>query len=138
VKHLAHTSKQIVLACLLTLLLDQAAHAATWYLMAADVKVISQPKAANMMSKGAVVGPIHFASQGSYPSRDQCESARQKLLDDWRQYSIPARGGWNRYGFHTPNSFAQCVSSADPRVSKGEVPTMDITLPKKRIGRRSL
>jgi hypothetical protein len=116
---------------LIALLCARAAYADTWYLMAADPKVIGQPKAANMMVKASVAGPIHFTSQGASQSRDQCESGRTSLLHSWRRLSLTMRGGWDRYGVHNPNVFAQCVSSTDPRLSKSEVPTMDIMVPVK-------
>jgi hypothetical protein len=119
---------RIALASLAMLVLAQAAYADTWYLMAADVNVIGQPKAANMMIKGSAAGPIHFTSQGAYPGRNQCESERTRLLHSWRRLSLTTRGGWSRYGMHTPNAFAQCVANTDPRVSKSDVPTMDIML----------
>ncbi len=46
-----------------------------------------------------------------------------------------ARGGWSKYGFSSPNVFAQCTSAGDPRLSKvpGANPTMDILLQTRRI-----
>jgi hypothetical protein len=65
-----------------------------------------------MMIKGSVAGPIRFTSQGSFASRAQCESDRDKLVHDSQRHSITIRGGWSHYGFHSPNAFAQCVASA--------------------------
>jgi hypothetical protein len=115
------------------------AHAETWYLMAADEKVMSEPQAANMMSKGSMVGPVHFISQGEFNSRDECETDRHKLIHSWRQHSIIARGGWAKHGITTPNAFAQCISDADPRLVKSASaagvktgPTLDILLHARR------
>src|SRR5262245_42900089 len=127
-------AKQLPLALLATVLSTGIAHAdTTWYLMAADVKVISEPQAATKMSKGSMVGPVHFTSQGESNSRHECESDRRKLIHDWRQHSIIARGGWARHGITTPNSFAHCISSSDRRLLKATPavdamagPTMDI------------
>jgi hypothetical protein len=126
---------RLAIAALTALLFAQTAYAETWYLMAADVKVISQPKAASTMVKGAVAGPVHFSSRAEFESRSQCESDRHKLLQDWRRHSIVARGGWAKHGFTTPNVFAQCIGAGDPRLSKssGAVPAMDILLQVRRI-----
>jgi hypothetical protein len=126
---------QFAIAALALLLFARAAYAESWYLMAADPKVISEPKAASMMVKGAVAGPVHFVSQGEFDSRGQCESDRHQLIQDWRRHSIIARGGWAKHGFTTPNIFAQCISAADPRLSKsaGANPTMDILLQTRRV-----
>jgi hypothetical protein len=127
VKKLTVVQAQLAIAALATLLFARAAYAETWYLMAADPEVISEPRAASMMVKGAVAGPVHFVSQGGFDSRSQCESDRHKLIQDWRQHSIIARGGWAKHGFTAPNIFAQCIGAGDPRLSKssGPNPTMD-------------
>jgi hypothetical protein len=122
-------------AVLTLLLLSGTVQAATWFLMAADIKAISQPKAANMMVKGSVAGPIRFTAQGNFESRPECESRRQEMVQSWRHHSITARGGWARLGFTSPNVFAQCVSADDPRLSKasGANPTMDVLLQTRRV-----
>jgi hypothetical protein len=125
---------RFAIAALATLLFAQAAYAESWYLMAADPKVISEPRAASMMVKGAVAGPVHFVSQGEFGNRSQCESDRHKLIQDWRQHSIIAHGGWAKHGFTTPNIFAQCIGAGDPRLSKSSAnPTMDILLQTRRV-----
>jgi hypothetical protein len=130
---------QALMAIFAMMLLAAAAQAETWYLMAADPDVISQPQAANMMSKGSMVGPVHFISQGEFNRRGECETDRHKLVHDWRRHSIIARGGWAKHGINNPNAFAQCVSDTDPRLAKsaapGDVktgPTMDILLHARR------
>ena len=130
---------RILLSALLTFIFAGAAYAETWYLMAADEKVISEAQAASMMSKGSMVGPVHFASQGEFNSRDACEADRHKLIHDWRKHSIIARGGWAKHGITTPNAFAQCISASDPRLVKASAtsdvkagPTMDILLHARR------
>ena len=133
VKKLTVAQAQFAIFALVTLLFAGAAYAETYYLMAADPKVIGEPKAASMMVKGAVAGPVHFVSQGEFESRSQCEADRHKLIQDWRQHSIIARGGWAKHGFTTPNVFAQCISATDPRLkSAGPNPTMDILLQTRR------
>lgn len=105
--------------------------------MAADPKVIGQPKAASMMVKGAVAGPVHFTAQGRFDSRGQCESDRTKAIHEWRQHSVIAHGGWSMHGINSPNVFVQCISSGDPRLSKAaDNPAMDILLQTRRVRRR--
>jgi hypothetical protein len=128
--------KQLSSALLATVLFTGIAHAnTTWYLMAVDVKLISEPQAANKLSKGSMIGPVNFTSQGEFNSRHECESDRRKLIYDWRPHSVIARGGWARHGITTPNSFAHCISSSDQRLLKPTPaidamagPTMDILL----------
>jgi hypothetical protein len=108
--------RRILLAIAASVFFVTAVHAETWYLMAADEKVMSNAGAATMMSKGSMVGPVHFTSQGVFNSRHECESDRHKLIHDWRKQSIIAQGGWAKHGITTPNAFAQCVSGSDPRL----------------------
>jgi hypothetical protein len=75
-----------------------AAHAETWYLMAADEKLMSEPGMATRMSRGST---ILLTSHAELPSREKCESARPSLIDDWRRRrSVITRGSWNRHGFN--------------------------------------
>jgi hypothetical protein len=126
----------IAAASLVALVFAATAYAETWYLMAADEKVISEGKAAATMSKGSVVGPLRFTSRGEFSNRSECETDRHKLLTDWQRHSLMARGGWSRRGFTTPNAFAQCLSESDPRLVKtpGAAPSAELTLrvPKRR------
>ncbi len=118
---------QFALAALLVL--AQNSHAASWYLMAADVNVISQPKAASSMVKGSMAGPVRFTARGDFASRSECESDRTGMVQDWLKHSVIARGGWSRFGFTSPNVFIQCISDSDPRLSQsGGTRTMDILL----------
>ncbi|HKD68952.1 MAG TPA: hypothetical protein VKB84_19060 [Candidatus Binataceae bacterium] len=135
VKKLSGAHTRFALAALAVILFAGTAYAETWYLMAADVKTISQPQAASMMIKGAVAGPIRFTSQGSFGSRAQCETERNKLAQDWQKHSIIARGGWSQHGFTSPNAFARCVPDHDPRLStsNGATPTMDVMLQTRRV-----
>jgi hypothetical protein len=126
---------RILLAAVMTVLLTTVAYAESWYLMAADEKVISDRKAANMMDKGAVVGPVRFTSTADFSSRDDCETSRVELVQEWRKQSIIARGGWTKHGFTTPNVFAQCVSASDPRLKSATgVRYMTILLQSRRRG----
>ena len=105
--------KIVLIATFAAVLFAATVHAETWYLMAADEKVMSEPQTANVMSKGSMVGPVHFISQGEFNSRHECETDRHKLIHDWRKHSIIANGGWAKHGITTPNAFAQCISDAD-------------------------
>jgi hypothetical protein len=126
---------QVAIVAVVALLCARAAHAANWYLMAADEKAISQPDVAATMIKGSVTGPVRFTSRGEYESRARCESHRHKLVQSWRRHSIIARGGWAKHGFTSPNVFVQCISAADPRLARtpGAPPTVDLLLQPRRI-----
>jgi hypothetical protein len=131
------TVNRLLFAIFLTISLASAAYAETWYLMAPDEKIVSEPSAAKRMSRGHVVGPIHFKSRADFSSRGECESAQKKLVGEWRQASVMTRGGWASYRFYAPDVFILCVPSADPRLkeSRGGPANsryMNITLNKRR------
>ena len=126
--------KATLATALMALVVVGVAHAETWYLMAADEKALSEPNAGSVMSKGSTIGPVRFAARGDFSSRNQCESDRHKLVDDWRKQTIITRGGWTQQGITSPSVFAQCVSDSDPRLMKAPSgtnvrgPTMDVLL----------
>jgi hypothetical protein len=144
------TTRQINLDSLLVALLAvtlfaTSAQAETWYLMVPNEKEMSSSHAATVKKKGPVAGPIHFESREEFPSRQQCEPARQKMNDQWRRDSVIKRGSWNELGLTSPNEFILCVPSGDPRLVKPSVqtavrsqagerssgPSMDINIPLK-------
>ena len=102
----------------LTIATATVAHAGTWYLMAPDEKVVSDPRVAIRLEHGPVVGPLLFTSLDTFPSREQCEPARRKLINDWRQLGVITRGSWNKYGFTSPSVFIRCVQSDDPMLKR--------------------
>ena len=109
----------LVLATIgIAILLATAAHAQPWYLMAADEKIVSNPRVAVRMEHGPVMGPLEFTSRGKFSSRAECEPARQKLVTEWRQLSVIKRGSWDKYGFTSPSSFMRCVSANDAKLKK--------------------
>jgi hypothetical protein len=111
-------SKKTFIAIAVTMLLATGAQAQTWYLMAPDEKIMSNPRVAVTMEHGPVVGPIEFTSRARFSSRAQCEPARQKLVTDWRLLSVIKRGSWDKYGFTSPSVFVRCVPSDDPLLKK--------------------
>lgn len=116
------------------MLVATAAHAKTWYLMAANEKVVGSVKAATVMDKGAVVGPVHFLSRGTFSSRKDCEAARREVLNEWRTRGVIAKGGWRRHGVSTANGFVQCITENDPRLKTepGGIRSMNIMVNKTR------
>jgi hypothetical protein len=131
---------RIFLAMVFVLLMSTAVHAATWYLMAADVDEMSNPSVADRMSKGSILGPLQLTSQAEFPSREKCEPARDALVDAWRRRSVIKRGGWDKYGIATPAGFVRCVPDTDPHLTKsraddraGKGPSLDVLLRKGRV-----
>jgi hypothetical protein len=132
----------IIISCALVTIvlismLATTVQAETWYLMAPDEKIVTDPRAAIRMEHGPVVGPFEFTSRGSFSSRAECEPAKQKLVMQWRQLTVITRGSWGRYGFTSPSEFLRCVSSDDPQLKKagaGGSPTMEtfINRPRRR------
>jgi len=109
----------LVLATIAVIVLSvTTAHAQTWYLMAPDEKILSNPRVAIRMEHGPVMGPLEFASRGKFSSRAECEPARQRIVTEWRQLSVIQRGSWNKYGFHSPSVFVRCVPADDPQLKR--------------------
>jgi len=105
-------------AVALTMLLVTAAQAQTWYLMAPDEKIMSDPGDTIRMERGPVMGPLEFTSRAEFSSRAECEPARRKLITEWQQLSVIKRGSWNKYGFTSPGAFVRCVPADDPQLKK--------------------
>jgi hypothetical protein len=103
-------------AIALTTPLVAAAASQTWYLMAPDEKILSNPEVAIRMARGPVMGPLDFTTRGKFSSRDECEPARRKLISQWWQLSVIKRGSWNKYGFVSPSVFVLCVRGDDPQL----------------------
>jgi hypothetical protein len=102
----------------LTMLLATTAQAQTWYLMAPDVKIMSNPKVAIRMEHGPMMGPLEFTTRAQFSSRAECEPARQKLITEWWKLSVIKRGSWDKYGFTSPGAFVRCVPSDDQQLKK--------------------
>ncbi|MBV8055618.1 MAG: hypothetical protein JO071_10305 [Deltaproteobacteria bacterium] len=105
-------------AIALIMLLATAAQAQTWYLMAPDEKIVSNPGAAIRMEHGPVLGPLEFILRAKFASRAECEPARRKLVAEWLQLSVIKRGSWNKYGFTSPGAFVRCVPADNPKLKK--------------------
>jgi hypothetical protein len=108
----------VIIAIVLILLLTTSAHAGTWYLMAADAKLVSNPSVADRLVKGAVLGPLELISKGEFSSREDCEPSRDQLIAAWRKQGLIMRGGWNKYGIKGPGEFIRCVPDTDPHLTK--------------------
>ena len=124
-----------ILALAFILVMATAAHAGTWYLMAADLNDMSNPSVGERMSSGPRLGPLHLTSQAQFPSREECEPARDKLVEAWRRQSVVKRGGWDRYGITTPAVFIRCVADSDPHLKRrgDSAPMLEIYLNKRRF-----
>ena len=107
-----------MITVILLLVLTTSAHAARWYLMAADATVVSNPSVADRLVKGAVLGPIELSSKGEFSSREDCEPSRDQLIATWRNQGLILRGGWNKYGVRSPGEFIRCVPDTDPHLTK--------------------
>jgi hypothetical protein len=108
----------VVTVVAVAMLLAIAAQLQTWYLMAPDEKIVSNPRVTIRMEHGPVVGPLEFTSRAKFSSRSECEPARQNLISKWRQLSVIKRGSWNKYGFTSPSVFVRCVPADDPQLKE--------------------
>ena len=107
-----------LLVLLLAASLATTAYATSWYLMAADEKLVGEPQAAVRLSRGSVAGPFQFTSRGEFASREECEKTRNKLVEDWRKQSLIQLGAWDKLGLSSPREFIRCVSATDPHLRK--------------------
>ena len=107
-----------LLVLLLAASLATTAYATSWYLMAADEKLVGEPQAAVRLSRGSVAGPFQFTSRGEFASREECEKTRNKLVEDWRKQSLIQLGAWDKLGLSSPREFILCVSATDPHLRK--------------------
>jgi hypothetical protein len=121
--------KLVIPALAIAMLLTSAAQRQSWYLMAPEEKIVSEPRVAIRMEHGPVVGPLEFLPRQKFSSRAECEPARQQLVTKWRQLSVIKRGSWDRYGFTSPSVFVRCVPEDDPQLKRHEssagMPTME-------------
>jgi hypothetical protein len=102
----------------LILVVSTKAHAGAWYLMAADLEVVSNPSVSSRLYQGSRLGPLQLTSQGEFSSREACDVARKKLIEDWRKHSPIKRGAWDKYGITSPSAFIRCVPDTDPHLTK--------------------
>lgn len=132
------TMTRLFVAIVLVLVVSVSAHAGTWYLMAADLKVVTNPSVADRLHQGSRLGPLQLTSQGEFSSRDDCEPARNKLADAWRKQTVNKRGGWDKYGITSPGGFIRCVPDTDPHLTKSrasskEAPSVEAYLTIRRV-----
>ena len=111
-------SNLVLVSMMLMMLSAAASPESDWFLMAPDEKIVSSPSTAIRMEHGPVVGPLKFTSRGEFPSRAECEPARQKIVTQWRQLSVIKRGSWDRYGFNSPSVFVRCIPANDPQLKR--------------------
>ncbi len=102
----------------LILALNTKVHAGPWYLMAPDLKVVTNPSVADRLHQGSRIGPLQFISQAEFGSRVECEPARDQLVEAWRKQTVNKRGGWDKYGITSPGGFVRCIPDTDPHLTK--------------------
>ena len=116
--------KLLLAAIAMTMLSAVHAQAQTWYLMAPDEKIMSNPRVSLRLLRGPVVGPLEFTSREKFPSREECEPARRKLITEWRQQSVMQRGHWARYGFNSPSPFILCIPDNNRHLKRASADTL--------------
>ncbi|HEY1849766.1 MAG TPA: hypothetical protein VGG60_01985 [Candidatus Binataceae bacterium] len=133
--YIAANAIRVFVAIGVVILLGTSAHAGTWYLMAADLKIVSNPSVASRLYQGSRLGPLQLTSQGEFSSREECEPARKNLVSAWRKHSPTTRGGWDKFGITSASAFIRCVPDTDPHLTKSPAaegskatPSMEIVL----------
>jgi hypothetical protein len=109
--------KRTMLALLGVALLASPALAETWYLMAPDPKVFKDPMVLHQMEQGMVTSSLQLHSVASFSSRGECEVARRKFANDWREGRL-VNMEWHQIGTTSPDWFVTCASPSDPRMTK--------------------
>jgi|SRR5579885_1545153 len=108
--------KTILLGLALSLLAISPALAETWYLMAPDPKELKDPMALHRMEQGMVTSTLQLTSVASFSSRAECEVARRKFADDWRNGKLNNME-WHQIGTTSPDWFVTCASGTDPHMT---------------------
>jgi hypothetical protein len=108
--------KGIVLAILATVLAVSPVLAETWYLMAPDPKSLQDPMVLHRMEQGMVTSSLQLKSVASFQSRAECEVARRKFAEDWRNGRL-TNMEWHQIGTTSPDWFVTCSSPSDPRMT---------------------
>ena len=133
--NIAANAIRIFVAIGMVISLSTSAHAGTWYLMAADLKIVSNPSVASRLYQGSRLGPLQLTAQGEFSSREECEPARKNLVNVWRKHTPNTRGGWDKFGITSPSAFIRCVPNTDPHLTKSpaaegtkSTPSMEIVL----------
>lgn len=113
--------KRIMLAVLAIMFLAPPALAETWYLMAPDPKVFKDPMVLHQMEQGMVTSTLQLTSRASFSSRAECEVARRKFAEDWRNGRI-TNMEWHQMGVTSPDWFVTCTSPSDSRMHTTTAP----------------
>jgi hypothetical protein len=109
--------KRRLLATAAILLLAASAMGETWYLMAPDPKVFKDPMVIHQMEQGMVTSSLQLHSVAQYDLRSQCEVARRKFGEDWRNGRI-TNMEWHQIGTTSPDWFVTCASPSDPHMTR--------------------
>jgi hypothetical protein len=113
--------KRIMLALLAVTLMASPVLAETWYLMAPDPKSLQDPMVLHRMEQGMVTSSLQLTSRASFHSRAECEAARRKFAEDWRNGRLNNME-WHQMGVASPDWFITCTSDSDPRMHKTTSP----------------
>jgi len=108
--------KALLFALLGMVVLVSLAMAETWYLMAPDPQELKDPMALHKMEQGMVTSSLRLTSVANFSSRGECEVARRKFADDWRNGRL-TNMEWHQIGTTSPDWFVTCASGADPHMS---------------------
>ncbi len=108
--------KVVLIALLVTLFCLSPAMAWTWYLMAPDPAALKDPMVLHRMEQGMVTSSLQLASVASLSSRAECEVARRKFANDWRNGRITNMES-HQLGTTSPDWFVTCASGTDPHMT---------------------
>jgi hypothetical protein len=108
-------SRTIVVICALIMFVSPAM-AETWYLMAPDPRQLQDPMVLHRMEQGGVTSSLQLTSRASFATRAQCEVARRKMANDWRNGRLNNME-WHQIGTASPDWFITCAAGSDPHMT---------------------
>lgn len=111
---------RVTLVILTVMLLASPVLAETCYLEAPDPKSLQDPMVVHKMEQGLVT-TMQLHAVASFNSRAECEVARRKYAEDWRNGRL-TNMEWHQIGTTSPDWFITCASPSDPRMHVTTVP----------------
>lgn len=109
---------KIALALMAGLLAASPAFAQTSYylLVPQNPQALSGHMQAHKIDNGMTTKPIPMVIKASYPSRAQCEQARNNTALQWRKAHVSTQQ-WNGVGIPSQNWMFRCMANNDPRLA---------------------
>ena len=119
--------KLVVFLSLAAILSAAPARAEDWFLMAPYENVLDNPMSVHELSPNAANSPVSLISHGTFSSQGDCNSARIRLMQEWRDHGTLSEQQFHQYG--GASMFFRCVLASDPHLvmTPGDLPKMTLS-----------